>query len=150
MEINNNILLLIFASFFILLILIKRNNSEKFCKVAPRFDRYYQDQIDQNVVGRNFKGDYQCSPDCNCAECYGSKKENFSLKGNSSYYAKDGVAPNSDTIGSPNSPGCKTCGGDYISAAPKRDRYYQMNQGYLGDDLLSGYPYYSAMGGAHN
>jgi len=33
------------------------------------------------------------------------------------------------------------CGGDAISTAPKRDRYYQPKQGYLGEDVLSGYPF---------
>lgn len=39
---------------------------------------------------------------------------------------------------------CNRCGGDYVSVAPKRDRYYQYFQGYMGTDLLSGYPYYKA------
>ena len=49
---------------------------------------------------------------------------------------------NGDTF--PDGAGCKSCGGDYISVAPKRDRYYQLGQGYLGDHILSGYPYYKA------
>ena len=39
---------------------------------------------------------------------------------------------------------CDKCGGDYISVRPKRDRYYQPEQGYLGDTILSGFPFYKA------
>lgn len=56
--------------------------------------------------------------------------------------AKNGVIENADTVGSPFSNGCRRCGGDYVSVAPKRDYYYQQESGYLGSNLLSGYPYY--------
>jgi len=32
---------------------------------------------------------------------------------------------------------------DYYSAAPKRDRYYQPLQGYMGETILSGFPYFA-------
>ena len=32
----------------------------------------------------------------------------------------------------------------FCSVAPSFDRYYQRQQGYLGDNLLSGYAYYNA------
>ncbi len=40
--------------------------------------------------------------------------------------------------------GVLTNQGDYLSAAPKRDPYFQPLMGVLGEDTLSGYPYYKA------
>lgn len=58
---------------------------------------------------------------------------------------KCGTVANSDTVGSPFDEGCRSCGTDYISAAPKRDRYFQPAMGYMGDNIMSGYPYYKAI-----
>lgn len=63
---------------------------------------------------------------------------------NAGKLAKEGAIQNSDTIGSINDPGCRVCGGDYISVAPKRDFYFQPEMGRLGEGINSGYPFYKA------
>lgn len=45
-----------------------------------------------------------------------------------------------DVIHSP----CYDCGGDYSSVSGKRDRYFQINQGNMGDGITYGYPFYKA------
>jgi hypothetical protein len=32
--------------------------------------------------------------------------------------------------------------GDYLSVSPNRNMYYQRNMGYMGENILSGYPYF--------
>lgn len=104
--------------------------SENSCPVAPR----YAESTSPNC---NFARDYKgCLVGDNNNPLYIENGGKYS-----NYLASDGVTRTGDTI-PPD--GCKTCGGDYISVAPKRDRYYQLGQGYLGDNILSGYPYYKA------
>lgn len=93
---------------------------------------------DSNISSIN--GFNNCKSYTNIGDCNPLYKENGGPY--STFLAKNGVIENADTVGSPFNNGCRRCGGDYISVAPKRDMYYQMEQGYLGSNLLSGYNYY--------
>ena len=147
MEMNNNIILFLIIGVLLIFFVFRRGGcgcQEKFCKVAPRFDHYYhahtQAQKYPYTTGRDYRG-ASVDERANDNPIYVENGGQYS-----NHYAKDGVIHNTDTVGN----GCKACGGDYISVAPKRDRYYQLGQGYLGDNILSGYPYYDAMGGSRS
>jgi hypothetical protein len=59
--------------------------------------------------------------------------------------SKIGVRDNADTVGSPTDAGCRACGGEAISTSPKRDFYFQPEMGRLGDNIMSGFPFYKAI-----
>ena len=174
---NLNVILAVVVGGILLYIMLsfaQKGCNEKFCSVAPKFDHYYHvHSRDDSYSAKCSCGcplnKCSCPYGCKCG-CYkyagpggmpsGDSPIRYPLKTDdraddnpiykrsggpySNYYSEDGVEPNLDTQPPK---GCRTCGGDYISVAPKRDRYYQMYQGYLGDNIMSGYPYYSAMGG---
>ncbi len=140
---NNNVLLFLLIGVIIIFLMTRPKCSERFCKVAPRFDHYYHTHLAHNPsfgntesrsVGHTDNPIYAETEDSNSCNT-GTRYSN--------HYAKQGVEPVTDTV--TGGKGCKSCGGDYISVAPKRDRYYQMDQGYLGDNIMSGYPFYNAI-----
>ncbi len=116
------LLILLFVGLILFCMMSKQN--EKFCSVAPKFDDYYRVHQGKYSQGERPSQGYVEDP------------------------TKD--HPLYNTVGPENQlqysthHGCRSCGGDFCSVAPKRDRYYQINQGYLGDNILSGYPYYKA------
>lgn len=116
-----------------------------------------QDQISQprilgrDYVGRVLFGDEPVTTNEGFENNTEKSLTNWNLKEcdmcpkSSQQSTKCGTVANSDTIGSPFDEGCRSCGTDYISAAPKRDRYFQPAMGYMGDNIMSGYPYYKAI-----
>jgi len=136
-------------------------------KIELAQNEFMDERVNEMVYGRNYKGDLVDNregfrldeelgaksveaPLCPAGEVFSDLTvTNPIYRANggyvSNYLAKNGVTTNADTIGTPCNPGCKQCGGDYISVAPKRDRYFQPEQGYLGDNIMSGYPFYKAI-----
>jgi len=101
------------------------------CVVQPRFNHYYDLQADKNlqplVIGEDNSGSFYTT---DCVGCIPRSKL--------------GVVYSKDTDAGANKMICRDCGGDYPSATQKRDRYYQPEQGFLGDNILAGYPFYKA------
>ncbi len=170
---NTNILLLMIGIFIIVMVCMI-NKKEKFCSVAPKFDHYYRvhqglyvdDRANDHPLYKDSDQYYYTDKKDNGTKDDGTKDGNAQEYNNKKdddekehayeapKYASD--APgysdityagkyNGDTCGRySNHHGCTSCGGDYCSVSNKRDRYYQLFQGYLGDHILSGYPYYKA------
>jgi len=107
--------------------LLFNTSRETSCNCTNPSNEKYNYEINRDPSRNSQRECKNCSQGkCNCKE---------SLKDNEIY-----AVCNEGTLDG----GVLTNQGDYLSAAPKRDPYFQPLMGVLGEDTLSGYPYYKA------